>query len=191
MSATSGPPAKAVVHLAALALTALLTGCGGSSPGLQPDTDPTSESASASEATGVEPADGPLVESAHASFRVPGGFDVGQEMAGTIPANERGPGRSAITLGEVPAFGTTDLRTAAAVVARNVAQDRPPRRLADSTLDGTPAFHLEGRLDETTWFAAYGAIHDDTVVYVRFDLDTPAGESRQVVESVLATWQWK
>ena len=76
-------------------------------------------------------------------------------------------------------------------MARNVADDRRPKRLTDTTLDGVPVFHVEGRLDDTIWFAAYGAIRDDTVVYVRFDLDTPPAKSQQVVESVLATWQWK
>ena len=80
---------------------------------------------------------------------------------------------------------------AAEVLARNVAQDRRPKRLKDTTVDGVPVFHLEGQLDKTFWFAAYGAIRDDTVVYVRFDLDTSPAKSRQVVESVLATWQWK
>jgi hypothetical protein len=76
-------------------------------------------------------------------------------------------------------------------VARNVADDRPPKQMAESTLDGVPVFHLEGDLDLGIHFAAYGAIRDDTVVYVRFDLEGSPAESQEVVESVLATWQWK
>jgi hypothetical protein len=175
----------------ALGLVAvLLTGCGDSDEGVRPDTDPTG-SGSPSPGEAVEVADGPRVQNAHAAYHVPRGYEVADEVGGTIPANDSGPGRSAITLAEVPAFGSTDLGAAAGVVARNVAQDRRPPRLADTTLDGVPVFHVEGQLDETVWFAAYGAVRDDTVVYVRFDLDTPAGKSRQVVESVLATWQWK
>jgi hypothetical protein len=171
----------------------LLTGCGDSDPGLGADTDPTVEpsSSSPSQRQEVEPADGPKVENAHASYHVPRGYKVAKEVAGTIPANESGPGSSAITLAEVPAFGSTDLGQVAEVVARNVAQDRRPKRLRNTTLDGVPVFRVEGRLDETIWFAAYGAIRDDTVVYVRFDLDTPPAESQQVVESVLDTWHWK
>ncbi len=194
MSASGGPTRTGRARVAVVGLVAvLLTGCGGSDPGLRPDTDPNDEpnSASPSPSQAVEPADGPRVENAHASYRVPRGYEVADELAGTIPANDSGAGRSAITLAEVPAFGSTDLGAAAEVVSRNVAQDRPPKRLADITLDGVPVFHLEGRLDETVWLAAYGAIRDDTVVYVRFDLDTAPAKSQQVVESVLATWQWK
>jgi hypothetical protein len=194
MSTSGGHTKRGSARLAAVGLVAvLLTGCGDSDPGAGPDTEPTDEpsSGSSSQPQAVAPADGPRVENAHASYHVPRGFEVAEELAGTIPANDSGPGRSAITLAEVPAFGSTDLGAAAEVVARNVAQDRPPKRLADTTLDGSPVFHLEGRLDSTVWFAAYGAIRDDTVVYVRFDLDTAPAKSQQVVESVLATWQWK
>ena len=76
-------------------------------------------------------------------------------------------------------------------MARNVTDDRRPKVLKDTKLDGVPVFRVEGRLNDTIWFAAYGAIRDDTVVYVRFDLDTPPAKSQQVVDSVLATWQWK
>jgi hypothetical protein len=194
MSASGGPTKPGRAHLAVGCLVAvLLTACGDSDPVPAPDTDPTADpsSASPSQSQAVEPADGPVVENAHASYRVPRGYEVAEELAGTIPANDSGPRRSAITLAEVPAFGSTDLGAAAGVVARNVAQDRPPKRLANTTLADVPVFHVEGQLDETVWFAAYGAIRDDTVVYVRFDLDTAPAQSQQVVESVLATWQWK
>ncbi len=177
----------AVVGLVAV----LLTGCGESDQGGTSGTEPADPDSGTPSSQAVESADGPRVENAHASYRVPRGYEVAEELAGTIPANDSGPGRSAITLAEVPAFGSTDLGAAAGVVARNVAQDRRPKRMADTTLDGVPVFHVEGKLDETVWFAAYGAIRDDTVVYVRFDLDTSPAKSQQVVESVLATWQWK
>lgn len=131
------------------------------------------------------------MQNSHASYRLPRGYDVGDALAGTIPANERGVRRSSITLAEVPAFGTTDPGTAARVVARNVAEQRPPRRMADTTLDGEPVFHLEGRLARGSWFSAYGAIRQDTVVYVRFDLVGTRAQSKEVVESVPATWQWR
>jgi len=174
-------------------LAVLFTGCQEEDPGATAGTepaDPSSGSASQSQAA-VEPADGPTVENAYASFRVPAGYEVAEGQAGTIPADDSGPGRSAITLAEVPAFGNTNLGRVAGVLARNVAQDRRPKRMEETTLDGVPVFHLEGQLDQTFWFAGYGGIRDDTVVYVRFDLDTPPAKSRQVVESVLATWQWK
>lgn len=194
MSAAGVPTKAGRAHLAVACLVAvLLTGCGESPPGQGADTEPTGDpsSASPSPSQEVEPADGPKVENAHASYRVPRGYKVAAELAGTIPANESGPGSSAITLAEVSAFGSTDLGQVAEVVARNVAQDRRPKRLRNTTLDGVPVFRVEGRLDETIWFAAYGAIRDDTVVYVRFDLDTPPAKSQQVVESVLDTWHWK
>ena len=176
-------------HVVLALLAVLLTGCGGSAPGLQPDADAPSETVSPSQA--VEPADGPIVESDHASYHVPRTFEVADEMAGTFPANEKGPGRGAITLGEVPAFGNTDLRTVAQVVARNVARGRPPRPVADTTLAGEPAFHLEGTVQPGQHFTAYGAVHEDQIVYVRFDLDGSRAENADLIESVLATWQWK
>ena len=191
---TSGDPTKAGrARLAVACLVAvLLTGCQDEDPGATAGTEPADPSSGpASQSQAVEPADGPTVENAYASYRVPAGYEVGEEQAGTIPADDSGPGRSAITLAEVPAFGSTDLGMVAGVVARNLAQDRRPKRMEETTLDGVPVFHLEGQLDQTFWFAGYGAIRDDTVVYVRFDLDTPPAKSRQVVESVLATWHWK
>jgi hypothetical protein len=193
MSASGGPVETVRVRLAVVGLAAvLLTGCGGSDQGGTSSTEPAepgSESPSTSQT--VESADGPRVENAYAAYRVPGGYEVAEESAGTIPANDSGPGRSAITLAEVPAFGSTDLGAAAGVVARNVARDRRPKLQPGTHLDGVPVFHIEGKLDETVWFAAYGAIRDDTVVYVRFDLDTSPAKSQRVVESVLATWQWR
>ena len=194
MSAAGVPTKAGRARLAVVCLVAvLLTGCGESPPGQGADTEPTGDpsSESPSQSQEAEPADGPKVENAHASYRVPRGYKVDEELAGTIPANESGPGSSAITLAEVSAFGSTDLGQVAEVVARNVAQDRRPKRLRNTTLDGVPVFRVEGRLDETIWFAAYGAIRDDTVVYVRFDMDTPPAKSQQVVESVLDTWHWK
>lgn len=190
MSASVAPLPKVRVHLVVGLLAAVLTGCGDSSPGLQPDTDPTL-SGSPSRSQEVAPADGPIVANAHASYRVPKGFEVADELAGTIPANASGSSRSAITLGEFPAVGTTDLGTVAGVVASNVARGRPPRQMAQATLDGEPAFHLAGRVEPGQRFEAYGAVHDDTVVYVRFDLDGSRAATAAVIESVLATWQWK
>jgi hypothetical protein len=200
MTASGGPTTGVPTRLAVACLVAvLLTGCQDEDPGGTSGSEPADPSSGSSQSSspgssqsgGVEPADGPVVENAHASYRVPRGYEVGDEQAGTIPADDSGPSRSAITLAEVPAFGNTDLGMTARVLARNVAQDRPPKVLADSTLDGVPAFHLEGQLDETFWFAAYGAVRDDTVVYVRFDLDGSPAKSQEVVESVLATWHWK
>ncbi|MGH3308031.1 MAG: hypothetical protein ACRDOX_10125, partial [Nocardioides sp.] len=174
MSASGGPMETVRARIAVVGLVAvLLTGCADPDPGTTSGTAPAGPSSgSPTQSQGLEPADGPLVENAYASYRVPRGYEVAEESAGTIPANDSGPGRSAITLAEVPAFGSTDLGAAASVVARNVAKDRRPKRLADATLDGVPVFRVEGKLDETVWFAAYGAVRDDAVAYVRFDLDT-------------------
>lgn len=178
-------------HVVLALLAVLLTGCGGSAPGLQPDADAPSEKGSPSQAQQVEPADGPIVESDYASYHVPRTFEVADELADTFPASEKGSGRSSITLGEVPAFGNTDLGTVAEVVAKNVARGRPPKRVGDTTLAGEPAFHLEGTVQPGQHFTAYGAVHEDQVVYVRFDLDGSRGDSADLIESVLATWQWK
>ena len=171
----------------------LLTGCqdsgSGDGTGAGAAGDPTS--ASPTESQEVEPADGPIVESDHASYHVPRTFEVADELAGTFPASEKGSGRSAITLGEVPAFGNTDLRTLARVMAENVARGRAPQRVADTTLAGEPAFHLEGQVQPGQHFTAYGAARDDMVVYVRFDLDGSREDNADLIESVLATWQWK
>jgi hypothetical protein len=190
-SRAPGSTIRACLTVACLAAV-LLTGCQGPDAGggsAEPDGEETSASPSASQ--GIEPADGPIVESDHASYHVPRTFEVGDELAGTFPASEKGPSRSAITLGEVPAFGNTDLRTLAQVVAQNVARGRAPKRVADTTLAGEPAFHLEGQVQPGQHFTAYGAARDDVVVYVRFDLDGSRQANADLIESVLATWQWE
>ena len=193
-SRAPGSTARACLAVACLA-GVLLTGCGGSPPGpgsdRDPAGDPTSASPSPSESQGPEPADGPIVENDHASYHVPTTFEVSDELAGTFPANEIGSGRGSITLGEVPTFGNTDLGTIARVVARNVARGRTPKRVADTTLAGEPAFHLEGQVQPGQHFTAYGSVHEEQVVYVRFDLDGSRAENADLIESVLATWQWK
>ena len=192
MSESRGPTAKVPRRLAVACLVAvLITGCQDEDPGGTSGPEPADPSSGSSQSQAVEPADGPVVENAHASYRVPKGYEVADELAGTIPANDSGSSRSAITLAEVPTFGNTDLGTIAQLVARNVARGRAPKRVADTTLAGEPAFHLEGQVQPGQHFTAYGAIHDDNVVYVRFDLDGSRAQSQQVIDSVLATWQWK
>jgi hypothetical protein len=196
MSTSRAPGSSVRARLAVACLAGvLLTGCedSGDGTGAEPTGEPTSASPSVSPSgsQGVEPADGPMVESDHASYHVPRTFEVAGELAGTFPASEKGSGRSTITLGEVAAFGNTDLRTLAQVVARNVARGRAPERVADTTLAGEPAFHLEGQVQPGQHFTAYGAARDDMVVYVRFDLDGSREDNADLIESVLATWQWK
>ena len=94
MSAAGGPTKTGRACLAVVCLVAvLLTGCGGSDAGLGPDTDPTTSdpgSSSPSQSQADQPADGPKVENAHASYRVPQGYKVAEKLAGTSPANESG-----------------------------------------------------------------------------------------------------
>lgn len=193
---------------AAVTILALGAACSGD-PGVEPAPDPSSGGATSSTAgspgatdpTGsveptVAPATGPRLSMPHARLRIPAGWYVGDQLVTSHKDGQDPDSTSLLSLGETPALGSTadltELRRNALDVARRVYPMTPEQR-PDVEVDGVEMYHLEGRVQPLNWESEFGAIVDDHVVVLRFHLSprTPLTERRQLVDSVLATFEWR
>lgn len=183
-----------VIALCFVGLHALV-GCGnGDDP---PASDPTSTSAaspSGSPASSVddtvEPATGKLVETDAFTVRLPEGFRLGASIGLAVSGYKAGA-RGFLAVHSIKLYEHNSLDLLARESAAGTTWDRKPRRLEDTAIDGVAAFHLRGRLAEGIPKDEYGATHDGMWGGLVFAVAVPAHERDRLVESMLASWQWK
>lgn len=197
--------------LALTALTALLVGCGGddtSSPAADP-TSPVATSASSaspsapssSPAPSVEPATGPAMSNTVYSLDLPDGW-VESIKVGEISniAHPKGHGDYSIISVEVADnYGApTDFDKMIAIQQQTSPWPKKPKRVADATLGDESAYHLAGPSGSASApggpdlvLDVYGALYDGKSVTIEFALPGSPEERQAIVDSVLATWQWK
>ena len=197
-----------VRHAARLAVALLLVGvmsaCGGDEPGngAEPPSSPSTESSEPSETPepsetepAVEPATGRVYETPQFIMRAPEGWRVEYEITDAIEFTS-GPPPGDGQASEADPFGLVTVETEAESrqlsldeVARGSTEDLP--RLADSELGGEAAYLLASNQ------AAFsdqelGLWYDGVVVRLRFTLGGGAKADRQeLVDSVVAAWEWK
>lgn len=126
----------------------------------------------------------------------PEGWYVGDQLVQTQKDGQDPGSSSLVTLGETQAFGSTQDATELGRTAWGVSRDIYPmtlEQLPDVELDGVEMYHLEGRAQALNWQSEFGAIVDDTMVVIRFQLyaRTPPAQRHRIVEEVLATFEWK
>ncbi|ABL80758.1 MULTISPECIES: hypothetical protein [unclassified Nocardioides] len=167
------------------------------SPGATGPADPTDgPDSTASAAPTVAPATGPQLSMPHARLRIPKGWFVGDQLVTTQKDGQDPGSTSLLSLGETPAFGSTagptELGRNSLKVSRRI-YPMTPKQLPNAVLDGVEMYHLEGRAQPLNWQSEYGVIIDDRIIVLRFQLYAriPPAERQRIVDSVLATFEWK
>lgn len=188
---------RAATALAGLAFAFLpaLTACGDSSDGARADPPArsgTPAGSSASPSASVAPATGRAVETSWFRARAPQGWQV-VETVPDLATYARKPGSdSFISFGVVETYGNTfTLAQLAHHSLRSNSWARKPSIVAETTLAGEPAYHLRGPVGGGLFADVYGALHQGRQVELDIETEGPAAEHQQVVDSVLASWQWK
>lgn len=178
-----------------LVLAPALTACGDSSDGATADppaSSGTPTGAGPSPSASVAPATGKAVETSWFRARAPQGWQV-VETVPDLATYAREPGSdSFISFGVVETYGNTfTLAQLAHHSLRSNSWTRSPSILAETTLAGEPAYHLRGPVGGGLFADVYGVLHQGRQVELDIETDGSAAEHRQVVDSVLASWQWK
>lgn len=182
--------------LGALSLAAALTtaGCTGGSPGADP-APPASGSPSgpASSPTTsdptVAPATGRLMRTSDATVNAPEGWTSALAKTYDHLTLAAPDGVSSVTLSD---FGTVTDADTEKLVRQAAAADRPRNPTVEPADLGTaPGVHLayhDGQFDVDY----YGAIMENTFVYVQFTqyTEVPAAKQQEVIDSVLASFRW-
>lgn len=206
---------SAVVGL--ILLNPLLTGCGGddgtadaSSPP-SPDTSATGSdqpSTSSSDDTGdVEPADGPLVKLKDYTLRLPKGFELADQiLSGAAQADrpDRPIGIDMVTVSDFPASEHSFDEMIKSRLRTSTMGLEHVKRLPDVEVDGERAFHISADItDGIADHSVYEAVGltlpkgpgDRTGVGASIVWTMPASRSPEkrleLLQSVLATWQWR
>lgn len=203
MSTTSRDRKRRRTHaaLAALALTLVpaLTACGDTSDGAAADPPASSgtpagssASRSASPSASAAPATGKAVETSWFRARAPQGWQV-VETVPDLATYARKPGTdSFISFGAIETYGNAfTLDQLAHHSLRSNSWARNPSILGETTLAGEPAYHLRGPVGGGLFADVYGALHQGRQVELDIETGGSAAEHQEVVDSVLASWQWK
>ena len=158
---------------------------GSGSPG-----DDDSPGSRSSRLTTAPPATGPLVETAAFRLRVPAGYTVDRSVTLSIGAyDDAGPDMIFIGNRE----NTPDLPLNEQVrISRDVGLwVGAVRRLPDVTIDGVTFHHLMGHETGIEHVEELGAVHGGAGVRISFNLFSAARQRREVLRSVLATFEWR
>ena len=68
---------------------------------------------------------------------------------------------------------------------------RHPEILPTTEIDGVEAYHVTGKLGDTTNVIQIGTIHDGQLVEIRMEShDRTPAELQEVLDSVVAAWRW-
>lgn len=198
---TSRDRASTAGGLVALLLTGTLAlgGCAGSSdqadarPGPSGSASAPGDSSSSSPSTspsdnGVEPATGKVVDTSWFTARVPKGYDVvvsGKDFS--ISAG--GPDADL----HFSMIGMNGRQLSLSRLARQVRGSLPGlshARLGRTTLGGEPAYLLTASKPFDN-VSVVGLERDDTMIHLEVDSYGSKAAHQKLLDSILATWQWK
>jgi hypothetical protein len=186
-----------------LTLTAVLAlgaGCGGEDRASGDDPSPSTSAATStppesagSESPQAEPATGKVVETKWFRVKVPAGWRVTEVATDFVIVADDRTGPSIISFSITDTYGEpSPLGKLARTLADTAHFTGDYQVSTDGTLGGEPAYVITGARDGATLEAtAYGSLHDEQDVSVTFSLDDTVGPRQELVDSVLATWQWK
>lgn len=177
-------------HLAAAGCAAalLLAGCQ-DDPG--PETGPTGSESAPQESTtptepAVEPATGPLVRFKQFQVHLPDGWKVDRKFFTLTYTRDRG----SFDLLNISVMSTsaTNVTQLARSVLRSSSQEL--RRVDDSEVAGEPAFHLVGTALRGE-HDQYGVIRGGQSIRFMFELDGSKAKRQELIDSVLASIEWR
>ena len=177
----------------------LLAGCGGgddpqADPGGTPTDSPSTGSSEPSEppTTGpaVEPATGFTFDMERITMRAPEGWTKDKAPASFLLGAGDPESVSTILLSDLSAVGDDSLREQARIALRST----PQLELQDPVeIAGVGWYHLAGRDGQFATLDSFGTIHNGSQAVIDFSLDDeiPEDEQQQIIDSVLATVEWK
>jgi hypothetical protein len=175
----------------------LLTGCGDKDAEAVTDETPSSPSGSSpssetASSDAVEPATGRSVETTWYSVHAPRGWQV-RVLAKNFSIVAQDLHSSAyIAFGITDTYGYQDtLAQLAKANLRTSAWPAKPDLVEETTVAGEPAYHLVGPSGDGFDLDVFGVLHDRQHVSAEFALHGSPQKRLAIVESVLASWQWK
>lgn len=193
---------------AALAVLLLGSACSGSDdPGGSPA--PSSASPTGSDTESPEPTDsteptgsaepaatGATLELPHSRVRIPADWKRMSRLVRTQQDAEDPGSASLLSLAEIDAFGSANSAEELVKSVLRVTKGTyplTPRRLPNVVVDGVEMYHLSGKIQPLRWLEEYGAIVSDRIVTLGFEFspDVSPAERQHVVDSVLATFEWR
>jgi hypothetical protein len=182
--------------LAALAAAALLVAGCGDDEGSEADPGPTPSGAgsTASDPTPTEPtaepATGLLLDRDRIRMNAPEGWKRQRQIATFLDAVSDPDTDSTVSLGDLSAVGDPTLDQ----LAEFATKSRPNVRfLGPVEIAGVDWYHVTGREGRYARFEQFGTIHEGSQATITFSLDDdlPRAEQQEVVDSVLASVEWK
>lgn len=174
----------------------LLAGCGG---GGSEEAGPGSADTEASEPSGpsespspaVEPATGPPIKAEEVTIRTPQGYGRAETWTAYALVS-RGPGEDFIGVGQAPVYEQLSDRAIARSVAKGATWGgTDPARGENVLVDGVSMVHLHGPNGLGQYNDAFSAVVGDHLVELRFSLGGRPEARQEVVDSVLATVEWR
>lgn len=179
------------VAVAAGSAVLLLGGCQDGAASGRPTVGSSPTTSSPTSATpSVEPATGPVVEERQFTVRVPRGYVV-EDKVFTLTSTRDRSSSDGIYVAAQDAPGLENLSQAVRVVLRSVSVRPKPERVDDVVIGGEPAYHLTGRSGAGNRYHSYGLVRGGQLLQVIFELDGPDARADGIVDSVLATWEWR
>ena len=194
----SGRCRTALVGAALLSI--LLAGCGGeaSSSGKDPSAGNGGSGDAASNTSPsatVAPATGGVVDTSFFSAHAPKGWRVDEMVPDFSTIADDPDGSSLVAFGIAKTYGYdfTMARLARQTIGSHSWMGKHVTVDLHSSLAGEPAYRLSGPLPGGGDMVAYGVDHQDRHITVIFELYAPLSRRQrsQLVDSVLASWQWK
>ena len=195
------------VYVAALAAAGtLLAGC---SDDATPEADPSPTAAdspsetpgeSGSESPSVEPATGKRLATRTFTTRAPQGWTVragsSTKLYATMYAAEENADGSvggflSIVDGDALADSSLDELARELVRSSEFKAGKRPEIQPTTEIAGVEAYHVTGKLGDSTNIIQIGTIHDNQLVEIRLEShDRTPEELQEVLDSVVAAWQW-
>lgn len=174
---------------ASLLLAGLLAGCGdgGDDPEATPSSTPGDV---ASSAPSVEAATGVLVDLDRVRMRAPDGWRKNDPLSTFLLKVDDPSGFSSVSLSDLSAVGEVSLQQQ----ARTALQSFPRAEAVEPVeIAGVPWYHITGPQDRYTTVDQFGTIHNgsEAVIEFGFDNEVPEAEQQEIIDSVLATVEWK
>ncbi|GAB2445948.1 hypothetical protein GCM10027062_28730 [Nocardioides hungaricus] len=185
----------AITALAAASL--LLAGCGGdpqAEPGGTPTsstpTEPTEPTRSEPTAPVVEPATGFTFDLERITMRAPEGWRKTKAPASFLLGADDPKTVSTIILSDLMAVRDQPLAGQVRIALKSTPQLKVQEPVE---IAGVKWYHLAGRDDQYATLDSFGTIYNDSEAVIDFSLDNDlsADKKQQIIDSVLATVEWK
>lgn len=172
-----------------------LAGCGsGGTDAAEPppaeSSDTQAGEASSAPTPSVAPATGPRVRVDELTLRLPDGFSRPRPMLG-LGYTSLGPGGSIVAVAEVEAQSKTDSSLERSMRRSTLWGDIEPARAADRLVDGVTMIHLHAGSTPGMYDDVFGAHVGEHLVSLEFTLAGGPRARERLVESVLATAEWR